>query len=528
MRNIVITGFMGTGKTSVGKEVARQLGRPFVDIDAQIEDRFGKSIPDIFAEQGEGVFRHIESQICHALSKEENLVVATGGGTLVDPENRASMLKSGIGICLDADPEEILSRVGATDDRPLLSGHNTRDRITQLLELRSDAYALVPWHINTTGQSIDSLAESVMALAANISLPVLYPGGQYTITLGTGIIQYLGGILRSVGMHVENPVAIVTNPVVLPLYGEQVASALQVAGFQPFICTIPDGEQHKNLDTVRGLYEQLLAGGLDRSGIVIALGGGVAGDTAGYAAATFMRGVPMVQIPTTILAMTDSSVGGKTGVDLPQGKNLLGAFKQPDAVFIDLDVLKTLSPDDVRSGMAEVIKHGIIDAPELFKELSDGPSRDGIVLTAANLARSIEVKIKVVEQDPYEKGRRAVLNLGHTTGHALEQLSQFSMRHGEGVSIGIVAAAAIAESLQIAQSGLVASITAGLEAWELPTRCPDFAVDDIIEAMTRDKKKKGKKLRWVLPLDIGSVDIFDEVPADIVKKVLVSMGARKA
>ncbi len=226
--------------------------------------------------------------------------------------------------------------------------------------------------------------------------------------------------------------------------------------------------------------------------------------------------------------MTDASVGGKTGVDLPQGKNLVGAFKQPDAVYIDLDVLSTLSADDVCSGMAEVIKHGLIDAPELFAELSCSHVKSRIGLTPANLARSIEVKIKVVEEDPFEKGRRVVLNFGHTTGHALEQLSQYSMRHGEGVSIGMVAATRIAEKLAVADVGLAKKIAEGLKAWDLPTTCPDFDVDAIIEAMTRDKKKKGKKLQWILPRDIGNVTIFDEVPQDVVKDVLVSMGAKRA
>ncbi len=527
MRNIVITGFMGTGKTSVGKEVARQLGRTFVDMDDEILTRVGKSIPRIFAEDGEGAFRHVESEICKTLSERVGLVIATGGGALIDPENRAAMLRSGIVICFNADPDEILRRVGTAGDRPMLTGSNPRDRIKRLLQVRDEAYAMIPWHIDTTGRSVASLSEQVISLAGSTHLQVSCPGGQYSIHIGSGVLDYLGGVLRAAGLQAESAIAIVTNPVVLPLYGNQVETALRNAGYRPFICTIPDGEHNKNLDAVRSLYDQFLAGKLDRSGTVLALGGGVTGDTAGFAAATFMRGVRFVQVPTTLLAMTDASVGGKTGVDLMQGKNLVGAFKQPDAVFIDLDVLSTLSAHDVRSGMAEVIKHGIIDAPELFAELSGGPVLGGIGLEPANLARSIQVKIKVVEQDPYERGRRAVLNFGHTTGHALEQLSQFSMRHGEAVSIGMVAATRIAEKMAIADAGLVNKIEAGLRAWGLPTACPGFAVDAIIEAMARDKKKHGKKQRWVLARDIGDVDIFDEVPPDVVKTVLVTMGAKR-
>ena len=454
-------------------------------------------------------------------------MIATGGGALVDPENRAAMLRSGIVICLSADPNEILSRVGTAGDRPLLTGANPHDRIKRLIKAREEAYAMIPWHIDTTGRSISNLAQQVIALSDSIHLPVSYPGGEYSIHIGSGVLSYLGGILRAAGLRSESTIAVVTNPVVLPLYGNHVETALRKVGYRPFICTIADGEHNKNLDTVRSLYDQFLVGKLDRSGAVLALGGGVTGDTAGFAAASFMRGVSFVQVPTTILAMTDASVGGKTGVDLPQGKNLAGAFKQPDTVFIDMDVLSTLSAQDVRSGMAEVLKHGLIDAPELFAELSSGPASHGIGLTAASLARSIQVKIKVVEQDPYERGRRAVLNFGHTTGHALEQLSQFSMRHGEAVSIGMVAATRIAEELAVAEVGLAHKIATGLRAWDLPTACPGFAVDAILEAMTRDKKKQGRKLRWVLPRDIGTVDIFDEVPADVVKTILVRMGAKQ-
>jgi 3-dehydroquinate synthase len=319
----------------------------------------------------------------------------------------------------------------------------------------------------------------------------------------------------------------VTNPVVLPLYAEQVTTSLRNAGFRSFICTIPDGERYKNLETVEDLYQQLLAGGMDRSGTVLALGGGVTGDIAGFAAATFMRGVRLVQVPTTILAMTDSSVGGKTGVDLPQGKNLVGAFKQPKTVFIDLDVISTLSIEDIRSGMAEVIKHGVIGASELLLSLSLGYSKVEPVLSIENLARSIQVKINVVERDPFEKGRRAVLNFGHTTGHALEQLSAYTLRHGEAVSIGMVAASRIAEKLNIAKGGLTQTIENTMKTWGLPSVCPDFEVDDIIDAMTRDKKKIGNRLRWVLPRDVGNVDIFDDVPIDVVKATLVAMGAKQ-
>jgi 3-dehydroquinate synthase len=261
---------------------------------------------------------------------------------------------------------------------------------------------------------------------------------------------------------------------------------------------------------------------LDRSGAVLSLGGGVTGDIAGFAAASFMRGVRFAQAPTTLLAMVDASVGGKTGVDLPQGKNLVGAFKQPAMVLIDPAVLATLDAAEIRSGMAETIKHGVIGAPDLFAELEANPQSP---LSAAQLARSLRVKIETVEEDPFEQGRRAVLNLGHTVGHGLEKLSGFSLRHGEAVSIGMAAAARIAAELGQADPSLADRIEAALAAWELPVRCPPFDADEIWKAMAHDKKKRGRGLRWVLPRAIGEVEITEDVPPGVVKSSLSSLGA---
>ncbi len=557
MANIVLTGFMGTGKTTVGREVAQRLGRPFVDMDDVIVARAGKPIPRIFAEDGEAAFRAIEAAVCAELSAQDGLVIATGGGALVDAENRRVMMRGGVVICLDADPQEILRRVGDSDERPLLNVADPRVEVARLLAARRDAYAAIPWHIETDGREVDAVVTQVLALAETITLPVRYPGGEYPIHIGRGLLVHLGGALRAAGAR-EGTAAIVTNPVVAAAgavgdrpersYAGQVEATLRKAGYRPFVCTIPDGEQHKTLDTVRTLYDQFLAGQLDRSGVVIALGGGVTGDIAGFAAATFMRGTRFVQVPTSLLAMTDASVGGKTGVDLPQGKNLVGAFKQPELVLIDLDVLDTLPEAEFRSGMAELLKHGVIGAPELvesFKlkvesqewanqknsESANHASRvtnlASCVLHPASLARSLQVKIDIVEEDPFERGRRAVLNLGHTAAHGLEQVSAFTLRHGDAVSIGMVVAARIAEALGRAEAGLAARIADVLAAWGLPVTCPPYPVGAVWAAMTHDKKKQGKGLRWILPRAIGDVEIADDVPEGLVRQILAEMGAKE-
>lgn len=531
---------MGTGKSAVGREAARRLGRPFLDMDAEIEARAGKSIPRIFAECGEAAFREMERVLCKELSLRDELVISTGGGTLVDPENRALMMANGPVVCLNATPEAILRRVGhneprperSREARPLLDVDDPRAEIERLLTARREAYASIPWQVDTTDLSVAECAERVISLAKAKLLPVRYPGGAYEIRIGAGMLAHVGGALRAADVPPGTRVALVSNDVVAPLYAERAEEALRVAGLRPFRCVIPDGEQHKTLATVRSLYDQFLAAGLDRSGMVLSLGGGVTGDIAGFAAATFMRGVPFAQVPTTVLSMVDASVGGKTGVDLPQGKNLVGAFKQPLTVVIDPAVLDTLEEAEFRSGMAEMIKHGVIADPELFA-LVGAPRSDRPTIDADVIAQAVRVKIDVVEDDPFEHGRRATLNLGHTVGHALEKLSGFELRHGEAVSIGMMAAARISVDLGLAEPALAERIEATLAAWELPVRCPPldklkaqpFAVEAIWQAMAHDKKRKGDTLRWVLPRAIGEVEIFEDVPPPLVKSVLRELGA---
>jgi shikimate kinase/3-dehydroquinate synthase len=527
--NLVITGFMGTGKTRVGREVARRLGRPFVDMDAEIEARAGKSIAGLFAEEGETAFRCLESALCRELAECQGLVIATGGGTLVDPDNRAAMIASGTTVCLTAPLEEVLQRLGSAElaERPLLDGADSGDAARRLLTTRHAAYAAIPWQVDTTGRPVEQVAAEVASLASVWTRIVRHPGGTYPLHLGTGLLAHLGGALRAVVGESAGAsrVAVVSNPVVESLYGQPVRVALARAGFHPVACSMPDGERHKTLATVASLYEQFLAGGLDRGDSVLSLGGGVTGDVAGFTAATFMRGVRWVQVPTTLLAMVDASVGGKTGVDLAQGKNLVGAFKQPAMVLADPAVLATLPREEMRSGMAEALKHGILAGTALFTALERPPTTGPSIVSEAQLARVIQVKIDIVEQDPNETGQRAVLNLGHTVGHALERLSGYDQHHGEAVAIGLVAAARLAVALGRAETSLAERIASALEAWELPIHCPPFPAEAIWAAMTTDKKRRAGTTRWALPHAIGQVEIVEGIDQEVVLRVLRCMGA---
>lgn len=340
------------------------------------------------------------------------------------------------------------------------------------------------------------------------------PGDLYPILLDEGLLSNVGQHLKRNGL--SGSCALVTNPTVGAHYTERVMQSLSRAGLRPTLCEIPDGEQYKTLETVASLYDQFLAAGLDRQSPILALGGGVLGDTAGFAAATFLRGLPLVQIPTTLLAMVDSSVGGKTGVDLPQGKNLVGAFKQPALVLIDPEVLSTLPAVEFRSGLAEVVKHGIIDSPELFEALGDGK-----FTLLWMLDEAIRVKVRVVEEDPFEQGRRAVLNLGHTFAHAFEQLSNYELRHGYAVSIGIACATRLALNLNYCSPAESREILDLLDFLEMPIEAPDYSPDAVWQAMGTDKKKQAGRLRFILPRAVGKVDIFNDIPEAAVKEVLV-------
>jgi 3-dehydroquinate synthase len=496
-------------------------------MDAEIEARADKSIRRIFEEDGERAFRRLEAALCEELSTHTDLVIATGGGALVDADNRRSLMRSGQVICLTIDPAEVLKRVGDDETRPLLNGPDPEGAVKGLMRERESAYARIPWQVHTTGRSLDEVIDAVLNLADVQILTVTHPSGAYEIAIGSGLLSYVGGALRALDIPKGTIVALVTNDVVGPYYAGGVLESLEDAGLRPFLHTLQDGEAHKRLTSVREIYDACLDAGMDRGGAVIALGGGVTGDIAGFAAATYMRGVRFVPIPTSLLAMTDASVGGKTGVDLPQGKNLVGAFKQPERVMIDTAVLRTLPEEEFLSGMAEVIKHGIIGDAVLFEALASGPPEGGMTLAPSLLARSIRVKIGVVEEDPFEGGRRAVLNLGHTAGHALERISDFTLRHGEAVSIGLVVATQIAERLGRTEPGLTERIIASLRAWNLPVRCPPYAVSSIFDAMTHDKKKRGGRLRWILPRSIGEVTLAGDVPQAVVREVLIERGARR-
>jgi 3-dehydroquinate synthase len=352
-----------------------------------------------------------------------------------------------------------------------------------------------------------------MAASVTVKAPAS-PAEDYPIIFQRGLLTGIGAEVARFGLN--GRVAVLTNETVAPLYGETLCGALPDAR----LITMPDGEAHKHMGTVAALLSQMAAAGLDRASTVVALGGGVVGDTAGFAAACYMRGVRLIQIPTTLLAMVDSSVGGKVGVDLPEGKNLAGAFKQPAAVLIDPNVLTTLPVREWRCGMAETLKHGMIADPGLI-EIALQANVDILEL----VRRAVQVKINLVQEDPFEHGVRAHLNLGHTFGHAIEIVSDFAWLHGEAVAIGIAAAARLSARIGMCSEALVEQIEVVLTHVGLPIKMGNLETEQIWATMGMDKKWQGGQSRFILLRDLGHVEIVKGVAKADVMAVLESLNS---
>ena len=331
----------------------------------------------------------------------------------------------------------------------------------------------------------------------------------YDIVIENDLLNQLASRVAEFGL--DGHVVIITNTTVRDLYGNALVEQLPNAQ----LAVMEDGEQYKNLDTVSLLYDQCFAAGADRHTTIVALGGGVVGDTAGFVAATYMRGVRFVQIPTSLLAMVDSSVGGKVGVDVPQGKNLVGAFKNPDVVLIDSDVLKTLPADQWRCGMAEVIKHGFLADESLLD-----PALHHVEHGAELVRRAVQVKVDIVQKDPYEKGIRAYLNLGHTFGHALEQVTHYEWMHGDAVGFGLLAAAKLSHTLGMMNENLVQWIENIVHEQGFPHSIGAIDPAVVWDAMATDKKWKGGKSRFVLLRGVGKPSLVEGVERDTVIEVL--------
>jgi len=538
--NIILTGFSFTGKSGVGREVARRLGWRFVDSDDEIVAIAGKDIPDIFEQDGEERFRELERQVLVRVCEEQGVVISTGGGAIVDPGNRELFARCGVLVCLEAKPEAIYRRLLRAQEadhvvRPLLAVDDPLQRIESLKASRQPYYALADWSVHTDNLTLEQVSDEVIRGFRQVSAKkggspyfegasfvVSTSTESYPVFIGWGLLGELGRKMRQAWLG--DMAYIISDDEVFSYYGDRVTRALEDAGFTTESFTVPPGEGTKTIDTAIRLCDWLVQHRAERVHAIVALGGGVVGDLAGFVAATFLRGLPLVHVPTTLVAMADSSIGGKVAVNHPQAKNIIGAFYQPRLVVADVSTLSTLPKRELVSGWAEVIKHALILDPDFLRFLEANAERLASLepeVTAEAIRRSASLKARVVGEDEKERGRRMVLNYGHTIGHGLEAATDYErFLHGEAVAIGMMGAAMLSERLGLISNEVVERQSKLLQRFGLPISGADVDRARVIKAMELDKKVRQKAVSWVLLKGIGQTVFRDDVPVEDVVSVL--------
>jgi shikimate kinase / 3-dehydroquinate synthase len=574
-RSIALVGMMGSGKSAIGQRLALRLGLPFRDADAEIAAAAGMSIADIFARFGEGYFRDGERRVIIRLLNSGPMVLATGGGAFLDPRTRERISERGVSLWFDAEHEVLLKRVRRKNDRPLLHTADPAETLRRLLEARNPIYALADIRVVSRDAPQDAMVEETLE-ALRLDLPRLdalraeraaktethppmtappaprpHPdfrpashqekvrvdldGRSYDIIIGGGLIEKAGEHISRVAPGAS--CAIVTDANVARLHLPALQASLDAAGIRSTPIVVEPGEGSKTVAVFERVCDEVLKARIERRDVVVALGGGVVGDLAGFVAASVRRGSRFIQIPTTLLAQVDSSVGGKTGVNSKFGKNLIGAFYQPSLVLADMDALNTLPMREFRAGYAEVVKYGLIGDRRFFEWLeADG---EAVFRSKAEqicaVAVSCETKAKIVARDETEQGDRALLNLGHTFGHAFERIVGYDAErlvHGEGVAIGLALAARFSVRLGLCSGQDAERAARHLKRVGLPTCIHDIAgwradADAILDAMFQDKKVERGALTFILMHGIGESFVAKAVDADQVRGFLIDELARR-
>lgn len=537
-RSLVLIGLMGAGKTSIGRRLAGRLGLPFRDADTEIEQAAGCTVAELFERYGEPEFRAGERRVIRRLLSAEPIVLATGGGAFLDPETRAAIRAEGTSVWLRCTVSTLVRRVAGRTHRPLLNRGDPAEILERLMQVRYPVYAEADLVVDCGEESPDTTTAHVLdalwAWERPRRLSVALPSAAYDVVIGDGLIGRAGSFLAPV--LPQKRAVVVTDETVAPLHLAALMSGLAETGIAAREIVVPAGERTKSLAQYGAVVDQLLQGGVERKTAVIALGGGVVGDLAGFAAATTMRGLPFVQVPTTLLAQVDSSVGGKTGINTSYGKNLLGAFHQPKAVLADTGVLASLPPRELRAGYAEIVKTGLIgDAPffawceENGTALLGGDRR----LQADAVLRACAFKAGVVGLDEREEAPndgRALLNLGHTFAHALEAEYGYGggILHGEAVAVGLGLAFRLSVRLGLCPEADAERVVAHVAASGLPAELSmlnrRFSAGTLIGHMRRDKKMRDGTLQFVLARGIGQAFTSGDVPGDAVTSLLRDEG----
>lgn len=539
--NIILIGMMGAGKTTIGKALANSLNKEFIDSDHEIQKRTGVKIPVIFEIEGEAGFRKRESEALSDLANKENVVLATGGGAVLSPDNRELLRRSGIVIYLRASVNDLYRRTRHDKNRPLLQTDNLYARLSELYGQRDSLYRETAHLIVDSGkQGVRFLVQKLInKLISNDLDHIMYGRDKddmqtitvdftsssekrsYPIHVGHGILQQTDLIVSCLP---QKRVAIVSNTTIAPLYLDKLRAALETKGVASIPIILPDGEAYKNWETLNLIFDALLKNHCERKTAILALGGGVVGDLTGFAAATYLRGVPFIQIPTTLLAQVDSSVGGKTGINHPLGKNMIGAFYQPQLVLADSATLHTLPDRELHAGIAEIIKYGLIRDPGFFEWLEQNMhrllARDPMTLNEA-IRRSCENKAEIVASDEREKGVRALLNLGHTFGHAIENGMGYGVwLHGEAVAAGTILAAELSRRMKLISENDVNRIRKIFLQAGLPVVAPKMPVEQYLQLMMLDKKVESGKTRFIVLNRIGEAVMRADVPPELLSDTI--------
>ncbi len=526
---------MGSGKTAIGKRLAARLGMPFYDADQEIEQAAGITVAEIFARHGEAHFRDGEKRVIQRLLSGGPIVLSPGGGAFMDPDTRAIIRERAISIWLRCPLHILVNRVRGRTHRPLLNHGNPADILQRLSAERSPLYAQADIIFDGSEDPPDVTVQSVIkALQAHVpprKVRVELARNSYEVVIGAGLLGRAGALIAPV--LPRQRCVIVTDETVATLYLATLEDSLAEVGIGHDKIIVPPGEASKSFATWSGVVDGLLLQKVDRQTTIIALGGGVVGDLAGFAAAATLRGLPFVQIPTTLLAQVDSSVGGKTGINSPHGKNLIGAFHQPRMVLADTGVLASLPVRECRAGYAEIVKAGLI-ADAGFYEWCEANGRlllaGDAAVQAEAIERAVRFKARVVGDDEREEkpnDGRALLNLGHTFAHALEAETGYGggLLHGEAVAAGLVMATHLSALLGLCPQEDASRVAAHLASVGLPVRIAGLPVDRLLGHMKQDKKMRGGRLTFVLTRGIGKAFTSRDVPEDLVRETLLAAGA---
>jgi shikimate kinase/3-dehydroquinate synthase len=537
-RSIALVGLMGAGKTSIGRRLAARLGLPFHDADQEIELAAGCTIPELFARYGEAAFRDGERRVIRRLLAGDPMVLAFGGGAFMDPKTREATRAEAVTVWLRCTLPTLVRRVASRDNRPLLQGRDREETLRQLMEVRYPVYAEADVIVDCGDEPPDVTTAGVMSALMDWKparrLHVVLPSTSYDVVIGDNLLARAGALLAPI--LPQKRAVVITDQNVAGLHLQTLLDGLAETAISAGSIVVKGGESSKSMDTYLDVVDQLLEARVERRTAVIALGGGVVGDLAGFAAATTLRGLPFIQIPTTLLSQVDSSVGGKTGVNTRRGKNLVGAFYQPKMVLADTGTLGTLPPRELRAGYAEIAKAGLIGDAAFFA-WCERYGQDVVTgdreAQAEAIKRACAFKAAVVGDDEREEkpnDGRALLNLGHTFGHALEAEYGYDggLLHGEGVAIGLGLAFKLSARLGLCPPADAERVIAHVAAVGLPADLSmlnrRFSAETLIGHMRRDKKMRDGALHFVLTRGIGQAFTSADVPPDAVMDLLRDEG----